>query len=171
MLEEKLCRARRTPAGWGGRPLAEEDAVPVNLPASSGRTSATALDAPVLVGMMFWPTPRPGGERKAQSVSVGLRGEEVRARGSDAPSRTLFLLYPSRTGCDDVEAWIVVSMPVWMPNSSLRTLASGARQLVCERKRDEVSLSSSRGLEPSARDAQCSSRSRRPSSRGGTPCG
>lgn len=32
---------------------------PANLPANSGRTSATALLAPVLVGMMFCPTPRP----------------------------------------------------------------------------------------------------------------
>lgn len=34
--------------------------VPVNFPASSGRTSWTAVAAPVVVGMMFDPTPRPG---------------------------------------------------------------------------------------------------------------
>lgn len=37
-----------------------EECVPVNFPASSGRTSWTAVAAPVVVGMMFDPTPRPG---------------------------------------------------------------------------------------------------------------
>lgn len=32
----------------------------MNFPASSGRTSCTAVAAPVVVGMMFEPTPRPG---------------------------------------------------------------------------------------------------------------
>ena len=70
----------------GGKSRAEEQDGPVNLPASSGRTSATALDAPVLVGMMFCPTPRPVGRREAQSA-VRERLERRRGRGSSEGRR------------------------------------------------------------------------------------
>ena len=73
-------------------------------PLRSGMTLPTALAAPVEAGMMFC--------------------EAVR------PSRHAFALGPSTVFCVAVYAWIVVMSASTMPNLSLITFASGARQLV-----------------------------------------
>ena len=79
------------------------NAMPVNLPLSSGITRATALAAPVSAGTMF---------------SAADRA----SRGSFATT--------SRSFCEFVYEWIVVRKPFWMPNSSFSTFATGARPLV-----------------------------------------
>mmetsp|Transcript_8301 Transcript_8301/g.23896 ORF Transcript_8301/g.23896 Transcript_8301/m.23896 type:complete len:323 (-) Transcript_8301:78-1046(-) len=81
-------------------------AIPVNLPLSSGMTFPTALAAPVEAGMRLFKAERP-------------------ARQSLPP-----LAGPSTTSWLAVPAWMVVIRPSTIPNSSLRTFASGARQLV-----------------------------------------
>merc|ERR1711904_578948 len=83
-------------------------AIPVSLPFNSGITLPTALDAPVADGMMFAEAQRP----PRQSL----------------PPR----LGPSTVSWVAVIAWTVVIKPSTIPNFSLTTFASGARQLVVQ---------------------------------------
>src|SRR3982751_123751 len=78
--------------------------MPVSFLLSSGITTPTALAAPVDDGMMFSRMPRP----PRQSLLDG----------------------PSTVFCVAVVACTVVIRPRLMPNASLSTLATGARQLV-----------------------------------------
>src|SRR3954462_8206107 len=78
--------------------------MPVSFLLSSGITTPTALAAPVEDGMMFSRMPRP----PRQSLLDG----------------------PSTVFCVAVAACTVVIRPRLMPQVSLRTLATGARQLV-----------------------------------------
>merc|ERR1719452_322337 len=87
----------------------------VSFPLSSGMTLPTALAAPVEEGMMFWPAPRP----PRQSLPEG----------------------PSTVFCVAVVAWTVVMSPSSMPNLSLSTLATGARQLVVQEALDTIVIS------------------------------
>ncbi|GMF40812.1 unnamed protein product [Phytophthora lilii] len=82
------------------------NAMPVSLPFSTGSTLPTAFAAPVDDGMMFWPQPRP--PRQSLPPFAG----------------------PSTGSCVAVVACTVVIRPSTMPNLSLITLASGARQFV-----------------------------------------
>ncbi len=82
------------------------NAMPVSLPCSSGMARPTALAAPVLAGMQLTDAAR--------------------------PPRQSFLLGPSCVGWVAVMAWTVVINPLAIPNSSLTTLAIGARQLVVQ---------------------------------------
>merc|ERR1712083_219266 len=75
-------------------------------------TLPTALAAPVLEGMMFWPAPRP----PLQSLAEG-------------PSTVFWVA---------VVAWTVVIRPSTMPYSSWMILASGARQLVVQDALDKT---------------------------------
>src|SRR3954469_21758441 len=86
--------------------------MPVSLPFNSGRTSATALAAPVDDGMMFM---------------YALR-----------PPRQSFLLGPSCVGCVAVTAWIVAIRPSVRPKLSLITFAIGARQFVVQDAFDTI---------------------------------
>ncbi len=78
--------------------------MPVSFLFSSGMTTPTALAAPVDDGMMFSRMPRP----PRQSLLDG----------------------PSTVFCVAVVACTVVIRPRLMPNVSLSTLATGARQFV-----------------------------------------
>jgi hypothetical protein len=78
--------------------------MPVSFLFSSGITTPTALAAPVDDGMMFSRMPRP----PRQSLLDG----------------------PSTVFCVAVVACTVVIKPRLMPNVSLSTLATGARQFV-----------------------------------------
>ena len=97
-LERLTVRSTSDTSGTGTR-----SAMPWNLPLSSGRTRATALAAPVVVGM------------------IACDAARARRRSLWGPSRTTWSL---------VNACTVVIKPVSMPKESLRTLATGARQLV-----------------------------------------
>src|SRR6202040_4034383 len=77
--------------------------MPWNLPASSGRTSATARLAPVDVGMVL-------------SAAARARRRSLCGRSCSFWSA--------------VYAWIVVIIPRSMPNESFSTFASGTKQLV-----------------------------------------
>mmetsp|Transcript_5817 Transcript_5817/g.16591 ORF Transcript_5817/g.16591 Transcript_5817/m.16591 type:complete len:268 (+) Transcript_5817:209-1012(+) len=81
-------------------------AIPVSFPASSGRTFPTALAAPVEAGIALLRAQRP-------------------ALQSFPP-----LAGPSTTSWLAVLAWMVVMSPSTISNSTLRTLARGAKQLV-----------------------------------------
>merc|ERR1719181_1921034 len=81
-------------------------AMPVSLPLSLGHTLPTALAAPVEDGMMFCEAQRP----PRQSLPP-----------RDGPSTVSWVA---------VIAWTVVIRPSTMPNLSLITFASGARQFV-----------------------------------------
>src|SRR5215469_18295825 len=82
------------------------NAIPVNLPLSSGMTLPTALAAPVLEGMILLPAARPA----RQSLFEG-------------PSTVFWVA---------VMAWTVVIRPSTIPNLSCTTLARGARQPVVQ---------------------------------------
>src|SRR5258708_34860637 len=77
--------------------------MPWNLPFNSGSTRATALAAPVLVGMMLTAAAR------------------ARRRSAWGASRIFWSVV--------YECTVVISAEV-MPNDSCKTLATGARQLV-----------------------------------------
>merc|ERR1719464_2017693 len=83
-------------------------AIPVSLPLSEGMTLPTALAAPVDEGMMLAPAARP-----ARQSLPPLEG----------PSTVSWLM---------VTAWMVVMRPSSMPQASLRTFATGARQFVVQ---------------------------------------
>merc|ERR1719464_1946224 len=83
-------------------------AMPVSFPLSSGITLPTALAAPVEEGMMLAPAALPA----LQSLPP-LEG----------PSTVSWLI---------VTAWMVVMRPSSIPQVSLSTLATGARQLVVQ---------------------------------------
>src|SRR5262245_46969494 len=78
--------------------------IPVSLPLSAGRHSATAFAAPVEAGMMFM---------------YALR-----------PPRQSFLDGPSCVGCVAVTACTVIIKPSSRPKLSFTTFAIGARQFV-----------------------------------------
>src|SRR3990167_6205355 len=80
--------------------------MPVSFLLSSGITTPTALAAPVEDGMMFSRMPR--------------------------PPRQSLLEWPSTVFCVAVAACTVVIRPRLMPQLSLSTLATGARQLVVQ---------------------------------------
>mmetsp|Transcript_53638 Transcript_53638/g.131438 ORF Transcript_53638/g.131438 Transcript_53638/m.131438 type:complete len:271 (+) Transcript_53638:149-961(+) len=80
------------------------NAMPVSLPSTAGITLPTALAAPVDAGMIDCMAPR--------------------------PERQLLALGASTVFCVAVVACTVVMRPSTMPNLSLITLTSGARQLV-----------------------------------------
>src|SRR5215831_9594364 len=82
------------------------NAIPVNLPLSSGITLPTALAAPVLEGMMLIAAAR--------------------------PPRQSFFEGPSTVFCVAVTACTVVIRPSTIPNLSCTTLARGARQFVVQ---------------------------------------
>src|SRR5215813_9416893 len=84
--------------------IGTRNAIPVNLPLSSGMTLPTALAAPVLEGMMFAAAAR--------------------------PPRQSFFEGPSTVFCVAVTACTVVIRPSTIPNLSCTTLARGARQFV-----------------------------------------
>ena len=81
-------------------------AMPVSFLFSSGMTLPTAFAAPVLLGMMFSRMPR--------------------------PPRQSFFEGPSTVFWVAVAACTVVIRPFSMPNLSLSTLATGARQFVVQ---------------------------------------
>ena len=86
--------------------------MPVSFLFSSGKTTPTALAAPVLEGMMFSKMPRP----PRQSLLDGLS--------------TVFWVA--------VAACTVVIKPRLMPKWSLSTLATGAKQLVVQDAADTM---------------------------------
>merc|ERR1740117_239787 len=88
--------------------------IPVNFPFNSGMTFPTALAAPVPEGMMLWHPAR--------------------------PPRQSFLEGPSTVCCVAVTAWTVVMRPSFKPNSSLMTLARGAKQLVVQEALETMSM-------------------------------
>src|SRR5580704_11060318 len=98
LLESVAVRSTRLTSGTGTR-----SDMPANLPFNSGSTSATALAAPVVVGMID---------------SVAARARRLSSWG--ASRMTWSLVY----------ACTVVMNPVSMPKESLSTLATTARQLV-----------------------------------------
>ena len=87
-------------------------AMPSNLPSSSGMTRATALAAPVVVGMMF------------------MAAARARRRSLCGKSRMRWSL---------VYAWTVVITPRMMPKLSFTTLAAGARQFVVQDALETIS--------------------------------
>src|SRR5882757_9633218 len=93
-------RSVTEPVGTGTR-----IAMPSSLPASSGITSAVALAAPVVVGMMF---------------------------SAAARARRRSLCGKSRMRWSFVYAWTVVIMPLTMPKFSSSTFAIGATQFVVQ---------------------------------------
>ena len=78
---------------------------PSSLPSNSGITNPIALAAPVLVGI------------------IDIAAARARRRSLCGPSRIIWSL---------VYEWIVFINPLTIPNLSLRTLATGARQLVVQ---------------------------------------
>mmetsp|Transcript_21329 Transcript_21329/g.31698 ORF Transcript_21329/g.31698 Transcript_21329/m.31698 type:complete len:209 (-) Transcript_21329:406-1032(-) len=92
-------------------------AIPVSFPTREGMTLVTALAAPVEDGMMF-----PDAAR---------------------PPRQSFCEGPSTVCCVAVTAWMVVMRPSLIPNSSLTTLARGARQFVVQDALETTSMDGS----------------------------
>src|SRR5215472_4119347 len=91
------------------------NAIPVNLPSSSGITLPTAWAAPVLEGMIFVEAAR--------------------------PPRQSFLEGPSTVFCVAVIACTVVIRPSTIPNLSCTTLARGAKQFVVQEALDTTVIS------------------------------
>ena len=89
------------------------NAIPVIFPFNSGITLPTAFAAPVELGIMLCPAPRPPRQSLCEGLSTGF--------------------------CVAVVAWTVVINPLTIPKLSCTTFAKGARQFVVQLAFDTIS--------------------------------